>query len=57
MDKPVQAEHSSGDIARFSTTPQGVELLRSSDIEEAFIPRAALRLHGVFYVILQIFFS
>jgi hypothetical protein len=32
------------------STPNGVELLRSSDKENVFLPRAALRLHGVIHI-------
>ncbi|MDR1180769.1 MAG: hypothetical protein LBL13_02165 [Bacteroidales bacterium] len=32
------------------STPNGVKLFRSSDREDVFLPRAALRLHGVTYI-------
>ncbi|MDR1181244.1 MAG: hypothetical protein LBL13_04645 [Bacteroidales bacterium] len=52
MSNPVQAEGAArGQSVYFSfSTPNGVEQLRSSDIEDVFLPRAALRLHGVIHI-------
>ncbi|MDR1180619.1 MAG: hypothetical protein LBL13_01375 [Bacteroidales bacterium] len=51
-EQPVQAEGAArGQSVSFSySTPNGVELFRSSNKENVFLPRAALRLLGVTHI-------
>ncbi|MDR1181575.1 MAG: hypothetical protein LBL13_06325 [Bacteroidales bacterium] len=52
MSNPVQAEGAARgqSVYFFFSTPNGVELIRSSDKEDVFLLQIALRLHGVIHV-------